>query len=75
MKALLTGATGLIGRELVGKLEGAVVLSRDPERARSRLAGVQAHAWDLGSGPPSACVFDGVEVVFNLAGEPVAEGR
>jgi len=30
MKTLLTGATGLIGRELVRTLESAVVLSRDP---------------------------------------------
>jgi nucleoside-diphosphate-sugar epimerase len=45
MKALLTGATGLIGRELVGRLESAVVLSRDPEQARRRLPGVEAHTW------------------------------
>jgi uncharacterized protein (TIGR01777 family) len=75
MKTLLTGATGLIGRELVGRLEEPVVLSRDAERARKRLAGVEAHTWAPESGPPPASAFQGVEVVFNLAGEPVAEGR
>jgi hypothetical protein len=75
MKTLLTGATGLIGRELVGRLEQAVVLSRDPEQARRRLPGVEAHLWAPEAGPPPAAAFHGVEVVFNLAGEPVAEGR
>jgi len=75
MKTLLTGATGLIGKELVGRLEGALVLSRDPEQARRRLPGVQAHAWAPEAGPPPVGAFDGVEVVFNLAGEPVGEGR
>jgi uncharacterized protein len=75
MKTLLTGATGLIGRELVRSLESAVVLSRYPEQVARRLAGVQAHAWSPEASPPPASVFDGVEVVVNLAGEPVAEGR
>jgi uncharacterized protein len=75
MKTLLTGATGLIGRELVGRLEKALVLSRDPEQARRRLPEVEAHAWAPESGPPPAGAFQGVEVIFNLAGEPVAEGR
>lgn len=75
MKTLLTGATGLIGRELVARLGGAVVLSRDPERARRTLPGVEAHAWAPEAGPPPAEAFQGVEAVFNLAGEPVGEGR
>lgn len=75
MKTLLTGATGLIGRALVGRLEKAVVLSRAPEQARRKLPVVEAHAWAPESGPPPASAFQGVEVVINLAGEPVAEGR
>jgi hypothetical protein len=31
--------------------------------------------WAPEAGPPSGEAFDGVEVVFHLAGEPVAEGR
>ena len=75
MKTLLTGATGLIGRELVGRVESPVALSRDPERARRRLPGVDVHAWNPEVGPPPPSAFDGVDVVFNLAGESVAEGR
>jgi uncharacterized protein len=75
MKTLLTGATGLVGKELVGRLESAAVLSRDPDQARRRLPGVEAHPWAPEAGPPPASAFQGVAVVFNLAGEPVAEGR
>lgn len=75
MKTLLTGATGLVGRELVGRLERAVVLSRDPEQARRRLPGVEAYPWDPEAGPPPASALHSVEAVVHLAGEPVAEGR
>jgi uncharacterized protein (TIGR01777 family) len=75
MRTLATGATGLIGRELIGTLGSAVVLSRNPEHARRTLRGVEAHAWAPEAGPPPDAALRGVEVVFNLAGEPVAEGR
>ncbi len=66
MRALVTGATGFIGRRLVSKLEGPVVLSRDPR------SGVP---WNPVAGPPPAEAFRDVQVVFHLAGDPVAEGR
>jgi uncharacterized protein (TIGR01777 family) len=75
MKVLLTGATGLIGRELTSKLTDVVVLSRDPDRARQQLHGVETRSWFPETEPPAASVFEDVEVVFNLAGEPVADGR
>ncbi len=75
MRTLMTGATGLIGRALVERLGGAVVLTRDPELAKLIVPAVEAHAWSPQSGPPPAAALDGVDVVFNLAGEPVAEGR
>ena len=75
MRALITGATGLVGKHLVGRIEDAVVLSRNPDEARRRLGKVEAHAWNPEGGPAPAEAIRGVEVVFNLAGEPVFEGR
>ena len=46
MKALVTGATGLVGRALLARLERAVVLTRDVEEGARQLgAGVSAFAW------------------------------
>lgn len=74
MKALITGATGFIGRRLVKQLDRPVILSRDPEQARRALGNVEAYGWQPEAGPPPAAAFAGVEAVFNLAGESIAEG-
>jgi uncharacterized protein (TIGR01777 family) len=75
MRALITGATGLIGARLVGRVDSPVVLSRDPAAARRRLGDIEAHAWNPEAGPPPAEALRGVDAVFHLAGESVAEGR
>lgn len=77
MKALVTGATGFIGQTLVGRLDEPVVLSRDAEKARRKLANpdIPVYAWDPQAGLPPEQAFDGVKAVFHLAGESVAEGR
>ena len=74
MKALVTGATGLVGRRLVLEFEGAAVLGRDPTRARAKLGDVSAFSWKPQAGPPPAEAFSGIDVVFHLAGEPMAVG-
>jgi len=51
-----------------------VVLSRNPASA-SGLGAVDTYAWSPEAGQPSAEALRDVAVVFNLAGEPVAEGR
>jgi hypothetical protein len=62
---------------LLAKLERPVVLSRNAERAAESLAryNVTAHKWDSMHEPAPAAAFEGVDAVFHLAGEPVAEGR
>jgi hypothetical protein len=74
-RALLTGATGLIGAKLAERLADVVVLSRDPEHARHKLVATEAHVWSPEAGPPPAAALANLGVVFHLAGEPVAEGR
>lgn len=78
-RALITGGSGLIGRALLARLGGGVVLSRDPERAARHLggssAGVTIYPWEPEVGPPPLEAFRGIDVVFHLAGEPVANGR
>lgn len=73
MQALITGATGLVGRALRSRLEHPAVLSRNPGRAVGLLGAVDAFAW--AGGLPPASAFEGIDAVFHLAGEPVAEGR
>jgi uncharacterized protein (TIGR01777 family) len=72
MRALVTGATGFIGRHLVATLERPVVLSRDPDEARRLLGDVEAYAWQPEAGPPAPAALDGVDVIFHLAGESIS---
>src|SRR5581483_2890229 len=78
MKILITGATGLIGRQLCQSLlsDGHMVigLSRTPEKARD-LPVTEMHRWDAMSGPPDARSLDGADAVIHLAGEPIAARR
>jgi uncharacterized protein len=76
MRVLVTGATGFVGKRLLGKLDRPVVLTRDRARAEKSLAQFQVRTfgWDPEK-PPPAEAFDGIDAVIHLAGDPVAEGR
>lgn len=74
MRALVTGATGFLGRHLLEQLEEAVVLTRNPAKARGLPNDPEIFPWSPPA-PPPAAAFSGVEVVFHLAGEPIAGGR
>ncbi|MBX7165204.1 MAG: TIGR01777 family oxidoreductase [Pirellulales bacterium] len=74
LAAVITGATGFIGRQLAARLRRPVVLSRNAQRAQTELGDVRAVAWDTRVEVPLEAL-DGAQVVFNLAGEPIAEGR
>jgi uncharacterized protein (TIGR01777 family) len=77
MKALVTGATGFVGPRLLRLLDRPVVVTRNPDRARSVVGHLAERIirWDPLEGPPPAEAFDGVDAVLHLAGESVAEGR
>jgi uncharacterized protein (TIGR01777 family) len=75
MRALITGATGFIGQQLVAKIDEPIVLTRDVGRARQRLGRAEIHAWNPMSEPAPAAALRGLDAIFNLAGDPVAEGR
>ncbi len=77
MKALVTGATGFVGPRLLRMLDRPVVLTRNPERARAAIGHLVGGlvAWDPAKGPPPASALEGIDTVFHLAGESVAEGR
>lgn len=75
MRALVTGATGFIGKHLLTKLSEPVVLTRNPQQHVSFDPNVTVHCWDPMSGPLPAEFVNGVDVIFHLAGEPVASGR
>ena len=77
MRALVTGATGFVGPRLLRMLDSPVVLTRNPERAKASIGHLAGRlvAWDPLQGPPPAAAFEGIDVVFHLAGESVAGAR
>jgi uncharacterized protein (TIGR01777 family) len=80
MLVLLTGATGLIGKEIGKRLieEGhcLVVLARSAERARAQLPfPAKIIEWKNYEDAVPSGALDGVDAVIHLAGEPVGSGR
>jgi len=76
-RVTLTGATGLIGPQLLQALRASgaevTILTRDPASAREKLGDVEAIAWDLMSEPAPVAALAGRDAVVHLAGEPVAQ--
>jgi uncharacterized protein (TIGR01777 family) len=77
MKALVTGATGFVGPRLLRLLDRPVVVSRNPDRAKQSIGHLAGRIvrWDPLEGPPPPEAFEGIDVVYHLAGESVAGGR
>ncbi|MGA2453265.1 MAG: TIGR01777 family oxidoreductase [Solirubrobacteraceae bacterium] len=77
LNVTVTGATGLIGRSLLGALRErdaqVTVLTRDPARAQATLGDVQAVAWEPASEPAPAQALQRRDAVIHMAGAPVAQ--
>jgi uncharacterized protein (TIGR01777 family) len=77
MRVTVTGATGRLGRNVVRALRArgdqVTVLSRDPDRAREALPGVEAVGWDPAAEPAPGAALAGRHAVVHLAGEDVAQ--
>jgi len=79
MRAVITGASGFIGRALCERLRGdyeIVALSRNAEQAAKSPAGAaRVVTWDGRTLGDWIREVDGAAAVVNLAGENVASGR
>ncbi len=75
MQILITGGTGLIGRQLTARLlargDRVSVVTRNVEAAR-HLLGPQVTLW---AGLKQQRDLNGIDAVINLAGEPIAARR
>lgn len=79
MRVIITGGTGLIGRQLAIDLVGAghevIVLSRAAGRAADLPEGVRVTQWDTRSAAGWGGLADGAGAIVNLAGENLSSGR
>lgn len=76
MRTVVTGGTGLIGRALLSRLPAsAIVLSRGERPVAPPAGASEVVRWAPEAGPPPTHALRGADVVFNLAGEPAADGR
>lgn len=72
---LLTGATGMLGKDLIGALlargDRVSVLSRKPQQ----IEGVKVFLWDVYQQEIDTGCLEGVDSIIHLAGEAIADGK
>lgn len=76
MKVLITGATGLIGNEIVRQCNnkgiGVHVLTTSGKK-QNWVEGYKSFFWNPGKGTIDAGCFDGVDAIINLAGATISK--
>jgi hypothetical protein len=79
MRVIITGGTGLIGRQLAANLHQdkheVIVLSRNPNQPAKLPAGVRVERWDGRSAAGWGQWADGADAIVNLAGAGIADSR
>ena len=79
MRVIITGGSGLIGRELTKRLSAAgdeiVILSRNPDHVTGLPANAQAVAWDAHTAEGWGHLIDSSTAIINLAGASIGDGR
>lgn len=75
MNVTVVGATGLIGRHLCATLAAAGHEVTAVSRSGRPVDGAHPIAWDPAAGPMPATAVDGRDVVVNLAGAGIGDGR
>jgi hypothetical protein len=79
MRVIITGGTGLIGRQLAANLHQdkheVIVLSRNPNQPAKLPAGVRVERWDGRSAAGWGRWADGAGAIVNLAGAGIADSR
>jgi uncharacterized protein (TIGR01777 family) len=76
MRVIITGGTGLIGRELATSLAAdkheVILLTRNPQKASGLPHGVRAARWDGRTPNGWGGLVEGAGAIVNLAGESIA---
>ena len=75
MRTLITGVTGMIGRELRSRIPESIGSSRNPTPDRFGPSAARTIRWDPEAGVAPLAELGELEAVIHLAGEPVAAGR
>lgn len=74
-KVLITGGSGLVGRQLIKSLVKRGVKVHNLSRSKQQIAGVKTFLWDYKNDFIDPNAFEGVDTVYHLAGASVADKK